>query len=35
MLIVNEEKMVKINKEKRIAERRARRAQKAVEDVLR
>ena len=30
MLIVNEEKMVRINKEKRIAERRAKRAEKAV-----
>jgi hypothetical protein len=29
-LIVNEEKMVRINKEKRIAERRAKRAEKAV-----
>ncbi len=30
VLIVNEEKMVRINKEKRIAERRAKRAEKAV-----
>ncbi len=29
-MIVNEEKMVRINKEKRIAERRAKRAEKAV-----
>ncbi len=34
VLIVNEEKMVRINKEKRIAERRAKRAEKAVQEVL-